>query len=43
MAGMIILIVLLVAIVAFDLAVSRWGVDSTDAFNDPDIEWQRRW
>ena len=35
MLGMIILIGLLVAISLFDLAVWRWGVDSTDTWVDP--------
>ena len=34
MAGMLILMGLLVALIAFDLAAWRWGVDSTDAFTN---------
>ena len=36
MVGAIILIVLLVGLVAFDLAAWRWGVDTTDAFSNRD-------
>ena len=36
MAGMLILLGLLVALIAFDLAAWRWGVDSTDAYTNLD-------
>ena len=34
------LIILLVVLLALDLAAMRWGVDSTDDINSP--EWDRR-
>ena len=36
MGGMLILLGLLVALIAFDLAALRWGVDSTDAYTNLD-------
>jgi hypothetical protein len=35
-----IVLVLLLAFIVLDLAVWRWGVDSTEDFNSP--EWNRR-
>lgn len=34
------LIVILVALIALDLAAFRWGFDSSDGVNSP--EWERR-
>ena len=34
MAGTLILLGLLVALIAFDLAAWHWGVDSTDAYTN---------
>ncbi len=36
MGGMLILLGLLVALITFDLAAWRWGVDTTDAFTGLD-------
>ena len=42
MVATMILIGLLVGLILFDLAVVRWGVDSTDTLDDLGREWQRR-
>ncbi len=41
MVGLLILIGLLVMLIAFDLAVWRWGVDSTDALIS--LDYDRSW
>lgn len=42
MAAMVILSVLLIGLIAFDLAALRWGVDSSDRSPQPSLERQRR-
>lgn len=41
MAAIVILSVLLVGLIAFDLAALRWGVDSSDGSSRPSLERQR--
>jgi nitrogen fixation-related uncharacterized protein len=41
MEATLILVGLLIGLTALDMAASRWGVDSTDAYNDLDHEWHR--
>ncbi len=43
MVAMMILAGLLIALIVFDIAALRWGVDSRDGFARSDTEWQRRW
>ena len=38
--AIMILILLIVALMLFDLAARRWGVDTTDGIESP--EWERR-
>ena len=40
MDALFFLVVLLVALIALDLAALRWGFDSSDGVNSP--EWERR-
>ncbi len=41
--AIMILILLLVALVLFDLAALRWGVDTTDGIDSPEWERRRTW
>ncbi len=36
-------LILLLALVAFELATWRWGVDSTDGVDSPEWERRRSW
>ncbi|HEX6293094.1 MAG TPA: hypothetical protein VFZ66_28180 [Herpetosiphonaceae bacterium] len=41
MVAIMILAVLLIGLIAFDLAALRWGIDSSIEVARPDTEWQR--
>jgi hypothetical protein len=37
------LLILLIIVIALDLAALRWGVDSTEDVNSPEWERRQRW
>jgi hypothetical protein len=40
---MVIIIVLLTALLVFDIAALRWGFDSTESVDSPEWERRRQW
>lgn len=41
--GVVILLIALAMLIAFDLAALRWGVDTTDGPDSPEWERRRTW